>query len=93
MENNGDCPICGRKHHPGTRVGFSQMNRRCFQKAEVRRRRQLQKYAPTHRSRFDGSDAMFVGMDDTDDGITIGVFRNENGDEWPDPVDDWDMLR
>jgi hypothetical protein len=42
-------------------------------------------WEPTHYSRKDGSGARLLSAS-----ARMGLFVNENGDEWPDPLDEWE---
>lgn len=37
------CPMCGRKHHAGTTVGFTRMTRSCYRKWEAKQKREAHK--------------------------------------------------
>lgn len=51
----------------------------------------IEPWAPTHRSKLDGSEARWIGTCDNGDGDA--VFQNENGDEWPDLLTEWEEIR
>lgn len=44
-------------------------------------------YEHTHTSKSDGSPAMLLG-----EGDGVGLFVNENGDQWEDRLDEWDPI-